>query len=492
MRYYISVIGYTQKGKTKMKNIKKITLAVVASALGISLCAPSTYAASNYNIVYSGGDNLGSANVTIDKALVDGLGNSLTTSGLTIIPPSGWPEGYVKYSGTCYRVKYTKVKSGDHAINTAYSISGKPNNTSTREYVTTVNIKNINFESTDTSKEVAVSIYLDSSVGNIDAGRKVFTTEAACTADGTSVTDALAMKSGEKIFVNTNLKTEYKDENDNNKLKTLKSDQMYFELFDIDGAQSYKIDTPVSNRLSKDNMFAASAETLQPNTTTSTVNGNTSLRNKFVTSANGNYIYSQYTTDQEGILDNHFDIVGGSNVFVRVNEEAQEQGIGMVFGYSVGAGSNIRFFAKQLKVTYDSDKNGVIKEGCLTKEEVVSGNNPFGSCSTPNEGYEFVYWIADKDVELENGSKIKKGEKMTPEQVKQVVVREEINFTAIHAPEPEEVVVEEVAPVKTPDTGASTSEMNAAQITLSIIGILAVALSVRMAPEVFHKKIKFD
>ena len=60
---------------------------------------------------------------------------------------------------------------------------------------------------------------------------------------------------------------------------------------------------------------------------------------------------------------------------------------------------------------------------------------------------------------LEDGTKIKVGETMTPEQVKKVVVTEELTFTAIHK-------TKSVIPV--PNTGASTEELNAEKVAMPI------------------------
>ena len=99
-------------------------------------------------------------------------------------------------------------------------------------------------------------------------------------------------------------------------------------------------------------------------------------------------------------------------------------------------------------VSYETDGNGSV----ATKSEDIQNafDSPKGTKVTPNKGYEFDYWTASIDVQIpgEDGSAnpitIAQGEKITDEQLKKVLVTDDITFTAHFKqtsvdPEPEPV-----------------------------------------------------
>ena len=133
----------------------------------------------------------------------------------------------------------------------------------------------------------------------------------------------------------------------------------------------------------------------------------------------------------------------------------------------------------QFNVEYVSDEHGTIPDSALKQEIRDYGTNPTGSESEPKEEYEFIYWVADVDVTLEDGTVIKTGEKLSPEQVKQVVIDQDIEFTAIH----------KLIPTPAPNTGAPTSDYNAGQIVTSVFGITLGALFVVLPSRLHHKKV---
>ena len=85
-------------------------------------------------------------------------------------------------------------------------------------------------------------------------------------------------------------------------------------------------------------------------------------------------------------------------------------------------------------VSYETDGNGSV----ATKSEDIQNafDSPKGTKVTPNKGYEFDYWTASIDVQIpgEDGSAnpitIAQGEKITDEQLKKVLVTDDITFTA--------------------------------------------------------------
>ena len=84
-------------------------------------------------------------------------------------------------------------------------------------------------------------------------------------------------------------------------------------------------------------------------------------------------------------------------------------------------------------ITYESDENGALTG--IAEESKVFNENPTGSSSLANEDYFFLGWMADVDVTLTDGKVIKAGNIITDEQLKTIVVDDDIVFTAIHAKE---------------------------------------------------------
>ena len=131
----------------------------------------------------------------------------------------------------------------------------------------------------------------------------------------------------------------------------------------------------------------------------------------------------------------------------------------MVYGFASAAGSSTAYHAKQYAVEYVSDKNGEIED--IETENILPGETPSGSTTTPADGYELDYWTANKDVTLTDGTTIKAGNPISSEELAEVIVNEDLVFTAVHV---------ESEPLEVPDTGASTSEKNAALVAISVIG----------------------
>ncbi len=85
-------------------------------------------------------------------------------------------------------------------------------------------------------------------------------------------------------------------------------------------------------------------------------------------------------------------------------------------------------------INYTTDGNGQVKEGenfvDNTKEEVELKSNPKGTDTKAKEGYKFSHWTADKEITLNDGTKIAAGEKITEEQLKQAAITEPLTFKA--------------------------------------------------------------
>ena len=532
-----------------MKKIKRASI-VASSLLMATLSGVSVFADDgNFGIIYSGGADLGSSNVTINENLVSGLTTLIKSNNATSTPNGSakWKEGYAKTSGNdspCRPFYYFEVPASTGAAITSaaneelgFTITGD-------KYVADVTIKDVEYENLEAGRTYAVGIF--SHLSSIYGGWDVYG-DAECT--DAVISKTLLRDSDDSIFVDAVIDLHNKGESAN-----LISDQLYFGITDIDYAQSYKI-MNAGNELAPSNMFAKNADDLQQEGAT--------LKNKYV--ASGNYIYSEYdgSTGDTVASDNK------ANVFVKLAEATQREGLDIVYGFGARAGSGIEFFAKQYVVTYESDENGAItgittedvmagekpsgtsqrpnenyadkewkadvdvtlKNGTVIRagnpitaaqikqvvvhqditfkvyharqykvtyvsddngeitgienENVASGNNPSGTEQEPNEGYVDQKWVADVDVTLEDGTTIKAGEPITAAQIKQVVVDKDIEFKVYH-------VTEEAATPATPNTGATTKGADIAKIAaLPVLALLGIALAIRALPRFTHKKVDF-
>ncbi len=441
----------------------KITKSIMAlGVLGSTLSGANAFASSaDYGIVYSGGQNLGSGNVTINQSLIDGLSPLIKVSSKsnqsTKNNSAKWNTAYMKDGEVCRTYYYAKVSQDAPIVesdNLGFTVVNE-------RYQADVSIKSVTSEDLG-AKVTAIGFVPE--LGFIYGGWRPYT-DAACTTPVEGVKALTSRDSDDRIFVNTVIKMHKKNET-----TPVKSDQLYFGITDIDAAQSFKI-LNADNQLSPTNMFAKNADDLQPT--------ETALRNKFV--ASGNYIYSEYV--KSGDSSSHIATDGISNIYVKLTEATQEEGVNIVYGFVQSAGSGLEYFAKQYKVTYISDENGKITG--IADEQVIAGENPTGSKQEPNEGYEDSNWVANVDVKLADGSTIKAGEPLTSAQIATVVVDQDITFTAIH--------VFEETPVAAPDTGSNTQGIEGAQLaTISIVAVLLCGLSLRALPRIVRKKVGFN
>ncbi|MBR2997126.1 hypothetical protein IKF33_01700 [Candidatus Saccharibacteria bacterium] len=439
---------------------KRITISTVSAAvIGASFCGVDAFAANPYNIDYSAaGSQLGSDNVQIEPDLVSGLTPLMKVTGVSQVfkPQNKWASGYINSQiDGCIPAKYvtiSKSNSIEAVDNIGYTVKQGP-------YTATIDFKKAIIDG-ESANNFAIGVATNPATSVIWGGWQIYS-DSTCSQAVPNV-GQLTVPDDTKMFIETNIKL-YREGNES----VFKANDLFFGLTDIDASQSYKI-LNSGNELSPSNMYAKNAAALQPT--------DSDLRNIYA--SNGNYIYAQYNSQGSFAIDS------GSNIYVKLNGNTQEQGLNLVFGFVGHAASGVAYYAKQFNVTYVSDENGEISD--ITEEDIVSGNHPSGSESTPNEDYNFTYWIANVDVELQDGTVIKAGDPITSEQVKDVVVTQNIEFTAIHK------TVESPEPVAVPNTGAPTGEMNAVVIPAFVAGaILGTACLIRFLNRFDYKKVDF-
>ena len=454
---------------------KRLLSAASIALLGMPLFSTNVFAANPYGITYSDGTELNESTVTIDPELIEGLSPLIQTVNTdenfsNAFYGSKWQTAYMKDSGVCFEMRYLLMTSAGFD-----GSDGRTGITFTNgQYTIDARINKIVTENVDDTKgKIIAGAPINN--GFIYAGNVPFTSLAECEKEsgGEKVADiqSLDRETLSRAFVDMTVSL-YKNK-DNSKVI---ANGLYFGITDIDAAQSFKIMNQ-GNFFEKSNMFAKSVADLQNE-------NDNGLKNMY--SPTGSYIYSEYNKDGAVSSSNK------ANVYVSVKKETQEEGLNVVFGYGSTAGSTVEYYAKQYLVTYASDENGKIAPN--DGEKVIAGENPSVNVEvTPNEGYEFIHWITDVDVTLNDGTTIKAGEPITTEQARQVVVDQDLEFTAINETlEPEEEDEEEGGVIAVPDTGASTKDINAILIPASIFGILVGALIIRALPRLLHKKVNFN
>ena len=449
----------------KNKSIRSlVAAAILASA---SLSAPGVFAANPYGIVYSGGEPLSASNVQIDPTLINGLTTLMKSPGVGVELSNStrWQDGYFKSGDSCSPIKYvdvttnTPVTSADN-LSLTYSKD---------QYKVKIQFLHISLDGvTDSTKKVPMTI--------VPGGTSIFGSwpsfaDATCTTQAES--KGLSAKNGERLFIEMNIKL-YRDGQES----VFTANDLFFGITDIDASQSFKI-LNSGNEFSPSNMFAKSAGDLQ------TTDPNITLKNMYV--SGGKYLYTQYDPET-GI---GLDTPDNSNIYTKLTKTTQQDGLNVVFGFAGSAASAIEYYAKQFNITYKSDSNGTVSG--ITEEQIISGSYPSGSETTAKKDYGFEHWIADVDVTLTDGTVIRAGKPISKEEMKEIVVDQNIVFTAIHDKTPakgdEPSKKQNVA---VPNTGEATGEINAILVPVSVIGILLGALFIRSLPRLTHKKVNFD
>lgn len=408
------------KKKTYKQKIAATFLAVSSIALG-----STNVFADNHGITYNktGAQELGASNVQENATLVNSLtpliqssSNATTTE---FAKPDSWQNGFIKDTvGTetrCTPIKYFTVSSNSAiGANNNYSFT-----VSNDDYRAEVSFKDISVTPSSAFGSKKTSVGIIPGTSWVYGGWSIYN-DASCNTLNESI--AGVSVDGTHLFANLHVTMHRR-----NSATPFTSNGLYLGLSDIDAAQSYKI-LNSDSALSQSNMYTKSVADLQES-------GNP-LKNWFVPAGvnGGPYIFSEYNPNASGDNPSVVRSTNAANVFVKLGEQTQANGLDIVFGFADNAASGISFYAKQYKVDYKSDENGVIDTtNGITTEEVISGENPTGSIQIPNQGYVFTKWIADTNVTLKDGTTITKGDPITSEEIKQVVVNSDITFTAYHA-----------------------------------------------------------
>ena len=441
----------------KMINSKKSILSLFLVAISTFFQVTNVFAEGGYGIVYQGGEELSGENVTIDPDLIHGLTHLLGRGTISNLPNDAtrWESAYARESLTdgsyrCIPYYYFRV-TNDNPVTSADNIGMTLSND---KYEVDIKVKSAVLEGFQNDVTIAFSIVPQ--YNTLYAGWNPYF-DSECTQRDLSVNYlTFRDENGGVALAELNMKIRKKGQDE-----LFMSDELYFNLTDIDAAQSFKI-LNEGNKLVKNNMFAVSEEILQD------TNPETTLKNYYV--PDGNYIYSDYTHEAQIAS---YD----TDVFVKLNRQTQEDGLDIVLGYAASAGSGIAYFVKQYVVQYETDENGDLID--IDSEDVFSGDNPSSSETVPKEGYRLVGWRADRDVALANGTVVRAGEIITLEQIRSVVVHEDIVFRAAHERIGDDGSGEdedESTPV-VPNTGSNTenSEMSGMG---SFVNEMVVAMSV--------------
>lgn len=454
----------------KKRNFRALALGL--PLLGSALVSPGAFAES-YDIIYEDGAILDGDTVTIDTEespytqTLTPLIDIAKKDSLQISTQGTWEVGYQKLSDDgCRKINYIFVdKDGLPQSGGPFGLTisnGKYENK-----IKFVKASLENFPTVAENEPYAYIFRLDADTSEIRVSSSQLYTESTCTEKETRTqsTNQLIHTNDSKLFL------EMKSDLKKNGVK-YNFFGLHLNIEDIDSAQSYMI-LNEKGAFSKDNLFAADAASLQQE--------GSSLKNMIVAGDNSkyDYIYSQYDTSKPSTTDGimHTD---NSNVFVLLSQKTVEEGLHVVYGFgSSSAWSNLNYYARQYKVTYKADKHGEITG--ITSEDIVQVDNPSGTSTKSDDGYELAYWKADVPLRLSDGTTIEAGEEMTEEQVKMAMIIEDTTFTAYFE-----------KPTKVPDTGAIISkELSGAVVPMSIAGIITLAIVLFYLPRINHKKVNF-
>lgn len=449
-----------------MKKRSLKALALTLPVLGSTIASPAVFA-ENYGISYTADGVELTSVVKQEPALVESLTEIIPRVTKTTFIGDDWETAYysTKSGGedVCLKTKYILVGNGEHTFpGEGLGFISAPEGTG---YSLVVNFNKITASDFENDEEVIVSVIENTS--SVHVGETIYS-DSNCTNE---LKSQIAL-GDHRVFLEMNAKL---FKNSKNSHRQVASDGVYFGINDIDAAQSYKILNDESKFVANQ-MITASKENLKDGYVEVSAENPTALENKFV--SDGNYIYSQYAlgNTQKHIQNTKADAL----MLSPVAKETLESGMDFTFGFVKSAYSGIQFYAHQLNVVYESDENGKISG--ITSEKVISGDTVSGSETEPNKGYELSYWVADKDVTLEDGTIIKKGEPISDEKIKEVVVSSDITFTAIHE-----------KGVKVPDTGSYLIEVSqgAATVQLSAAVLSVAAIMAFCIARFKHKKVDF-
>ena len=138
--------------------------------------------------------------------------------------------------------------------------------------------------------------------------------------------------------------------------------------------------------------------------------------------------------------------------------------------------SNITFTAQYKKNKYTIYYNSIddIKIVGQTKEEINNNSSPTGTTVEANNQQKNVAWSCDKDVQLQDGTTIKAGSPISPEQLTKIIVEDDLTFTANYREDIEVLI---------PDTS-----LNVATIIIVISSILILIGSAIIIKNLEKKK----
>lgn len=428
--------------------------AAIGAVLGLLASAPRANAATDIIMDYAGGTLLESSNVQeinlddYEKLTIAGENARISVSG------AKWSgTAFVKQASGCREVKYFKIgnSSDSVALGTDANLTATITNGSETgdRFKIVANFGRVQANRAAASDETYI-VAIDQR-RSVYIGYNIYETLDKCTNGTNPIGTKLNDVADQNLFVEMQVKL-YKGSNSTPFVaKGVNGEgELYFALQDIDARQSYMI-LNSGNELSRDTMYTVDPSRLQPEG----AGGN------YYVSGAKKYIYSTYAD------------VDGPNIYVRLlpDTQASEKGLDIVLGQETAATTTLAYYTKQYKVFYVSDENGEISSGELAEEDRYSGENPTSSATTPKDRYVLAYWTADVDVILEDGSIIPAGTHLTSEGIKQVVVNQNITFTAHH----------ETKTPSAPNTGSMTSEKSSAHslgiaLPLAFVAVIVSSL----------------
>lgn len=395
--------------KTKVASPVKKKILIAASALvlvtaivfGLMGFLKPSDAAGSIELDYSGGTRLVN-DVTFDANKINAMVDLLGDDSKLINAEGDWLEGYDDVG----KVKFLVIPSGSKDwVNTYWVTHGKYID------IKVTLIRSVSNRSNDQT------MYTYSAGSSVEFGRNIYDQDGNLLFD----THFHEEPTYPGVFFQFHIDVYKAGTQDKVEIP-----RIYFEISDIDAAQSYKL---VSEPLSSSKMYAKSDP---PFDTNQGITTSSQAQHNYFNESTG-VIYSSYCTQytspvcDDGENYDTFLSDGDANVYTKLSK-VYDEGIDIIYGFHIRAGSGIGLTTEQYRVSYVADDGGSVSadyEDVLADDTIKDGPTPI-----PDEGYEFVNWTADQDVTLKDGTVIHRGQPITMDQIKQIIVTEDISFTA--------------------------------------------------------------
>lgn len=132
------------------------------------------------------------------------------------------------------------------------------------------------------------------------------------------------------------------------------------------------------------------------------------------------------------------DFNSNGSIYLKIPSLQNDGNVNLTYASNKGnASTSFYLFMEYYKVNYKALINGELND--IGSEEVLNSGDHLKGVDPSMDGYQFLYWTCNKDIEARNI--IPAGTPLTNEQIKEFIVNKDLEFTA-HYEEPEKYNIE--------------------------------------------------